>query len=1102
MACIRNFIAYKIRISQFKTHIFKGDNFLLPLKMSSLKIYKASAGSGKTFTLTREYLSYLIKYPLVYKNILAVTFTNKATAEMKDRILSELFILSTGRNSDHLNYLISNTGINEKEIRKNANTAFRLILHDYTNFSVTTIDSFFQRIFRSFLYELGIKFNFDLLLNDNEVLEEGVKQFLDNIEPDHPATEWLLQFIQERIEDGKSYKIEDELVKSGKEIFKEQFVQYQDELFEKTGDKIFLNSYKNDLHGIIEEISDRLRRVGVEMQEEMLKAGLAFEDFSNGLRGVGGYLQKLTQINSNTIIDVFKPGVRTISAAGDSQSWTAKGSPKKVEIISLAEKILIPKLNEVLNVISDEKHRFFSARLILKNLFNLGLLSEIARESKKYTFNNGYFLLAEIPRFLAQIIGNDGAPFVYEKTGTRFTHYMIDEFQDTSQMQYRNFKPLIVNSLSQGYGNMVVGDVKQSIYRWRNSDWQLLENQLGKDFSIFSPTSISLDENYRSKPNIISFNNALYTILPELTSLLLPDEKESQERIRSLYVNSIQKQPLKKYSDNGFVGVRFFNYDNFQLLVCEKWIPETILFWWKQGVKDIAVLVRENKDIPIVFTTLNNYLKQNKSEIPDDFRVVSGESLSLIASGAVNFLVSLLRYTVNANDLINQGVLLHEYKYYLSESEINPDEWLNSYGSDIKDKIPELTSERFKHAISLPFYEMVEHFIALFNLSRLKSEIPFILNFMDCIRDFSVRPMANIKTFIDWWTENGAKQMVSMNDEFEAVKIVSIHKSKGMQYEAVIIPFPDWQMTPAKHPPLLWCKTNHEPFNKLPVIPVIFNREMSDSYFNKEYREEVLKSVIDNLNLLYVATTRAKSVLEMACPVAKKESVTSVNDILKIGLYSDKKITINGKEEPMLSFLDIQDMYFSIGDREKVHSNVKTELTYGGFISTSFISNLYNPEILIADNSYGIVSQEKDDKIKFGILVHEILASIKYYDEIDQVLDKFAVREKFTSFEISRINSLLREIFNLNGVQEWFDRKYKVLNERTIVLKSGDIKRPDRIILMGDNAIVIDYKTGIAESIKNQNQIRNYVDLLKEMGFKNVEGWLLYTDLLKTEQVV
>ncbi|MBI5540242.1 MAG: UvrD-helicase domain-containing protein [Bacteroidia bacterium] len=1067
----------------------------------NLKIYKASAGSGKTFMLAREYLRLVISNPLIYRNILAVTFTNKATDEMKERILEELYLLSSDKKSDHLCFLISECKLTEENVRKNAKRAFNLILHDYSNFSVSTIDSFFQKIFRAFLYELDIKFNFDLLLNDNEVLDEAVKQMVESLEPNQPVTDWLMQLIDNKIEDGKSYRIESDLAKSGKEIFRERFSEYQNELFSKITDKTFLNKYRADLKAIKSEYISKIKQIAQKAVSEIEKNGFDVSDFNLGSRGFANYIYKLSKITEDTKFE----NIQTASAEkyfviinGDGK-WYSGSTKRKDEVESFCETTLKHLLAEVLNYVDNNKQSFNSANLILKNLYNLGLLSEIASEAKSYTTKNGYFLLAEIPKFLSDIIGNDGASFVYEKSGNRFSHYMIDEFQDTSQMQYKNFLPLIENSLAQGYDNLIVGDVKQSIYRWRNSDWQLLSQSLQNDLKQFNPELITLGENYRSKPNIIAFNNSLYSVLPKLAASAI-DEENEKLRIENLYTDHLQATPAKDFANDGFVKVSFFEKDIFYDKVYGEWLPQTVFNLWNRGVKDIAVLVRENRSIPEVFSTLFNFKNEVGVHPCSDFRIVSGESLSLTASGVVNFLVSLIRYTVNSNDRINIGLLLNEYNVYLKHNAENPETWFGNGIKEIENLIPELKNPEFVKAVNLSFYEMVEQFISIFNLYSIVEEIPFILNFLDCVRDFSKKPLASIDKFIEWWSENGDKQLVSMSDEKEVVKIVSIHKSKGMQYEAVVIPFPDWAMLPSKHPPVLWCKCSKEPYNGLPVIPVQFNKDMQHSLFAAEYYEEVIRSVIDNANLLYVATTRAKTILEIACPVNKKEGQIDINKLILDSLNSDTDCNIKGKANKFNSFLNKETQIFEIGNLDDIKP-VAAEAAKKQAIATSGNYSVFNTEILVADNSFGTMNAEVDEKIKYGILLHEILAQIKYKDEALKVLSRFCTKEKITKQEQKQLGIMLTELFKIPEAGEWFDEKNEVMTEIGIVVKGKGIQRPDRVVQRDNKIIVIDYKTGKEDTQKHKSQVNRYVNLIKEMNYTNVEGWLLYTDLIKVEKV-
>ena len=572
------------------------------------------------------------------------------------------------------------------------------------------------------------------------------------------------------------------------------------------------------------------------------------------------------------------------------------------------------------------------------------------------------------------------------------------------------------------------------------------------------------------------------------------------QRILNLYKDHIQAIPTKTFSNDGYVKIDFFDKEIFYDKVKNEWLPETVFNLWNKGIKDIAVLVRENKSIPEVFSTLFNSKKEDGDHPCKDFRIVSGESLSLTASGSVNFLVSLIKYSVNSNDKINIGLLVNEYNVYLKKSNENPETWFNNSIENIENVIPELFKPEFVNALSLSFYEMVEQFISIFDLYSIVEEIPFLLNFLDCVRDFAKKTISSIDKFIEWWSENGKKQLVSMSDEKDVVKIVSIHKSKGMQYEAVVIPFPDWPMLPSKHPPVLWCKCNLEPYNLLPVIPVVFNKDMQNSHFVADYNEEVTRSVVDNANLLYVATTRAKTILEIACPINSKANQTEINQLIYDSLNSDTEIKINDEVCAINSFLNKEKQVFEIGNI--VETTVPaSEISKKQSIQTSGKYSTFNTEILIADNSFGIMKPEADDKIKYGILLHEILALIKNKDEYLKVLNQFCVKEKISIEEHEKLSKILIKLFNIQEVGEWFDPKNEVFTEIGIVVKNQSLKRPDRVIFSYNKVLVIDYKTGKEDIQKHKKQVTNYVNLIKEMNYANVEGWLLYTDLMKVEKV-
>ncbi|NCO54276.1 MAG: UvrD-helicase domain-containing protein [Bacteroidetes bacterium] len=1065
--------------------------------MSPLKIYKASAGSGKTYKLTYEYLSIVVKNPYLYRSILAVTFTNKATDEMKERILTELFLLSSNKESVHLKSLMSELKISEDVVRNNAQKTFNLILHNYSNFSVSTIDSFFQKMFRAFLFELDIKFNFDLLIDNKEVLSESVRQFIDSLELEQPTTNWLIKLITNKIENEKSYNTEEDLIKLSEEIFKEKFIVEQDELFKKTNDKEFLNSFTGKLLKIRNSFIYFIKEKANKTLSKINNSGFSIDDFVGGSKGLVPFLNKLSDIKNDV---KFVDTIYTTSffkyknIANSEGKWFSSSTKRKSEVETFCETNIKQLLIDLFAHIEKNKFDFITSKLILQNLYNLGLLSEIARETKEYTNKNGYFLLSEIPKFLSQIIGNDGASFVYEKTGTHFKHFMLDEFQDTSQLQYNNFLPLIVNSLAQGFDNLVVGDVKQSIYRWRNSSWKLLSNNIHNDTKMFNPLEITLDENYRSKPNIIDFNNALYSLLPKISSNLIEDEN-GKIRICELYKGHHQNIPKKKFVHNGYVKISFIDKIEFNETVLSEWLTNTVFEMWNKGIKDIAILIRNNKDIPKVFSTLFNF-KNAEGEHPCiDFRIISGESLLLTASGVINFLISLIKYTVNPADEINKALLLNEYNMYLTNNTENQDTWFNNISENMKI----ITSQEFTEAINLPLYEMVEHFINIFNLNSKEEEIPFILNFLDCIRNFSSKPLSSQRDFIEWWNENSYKKNVSMNDEKEAVKVVTIHKSKGMQYEAVVIPYPSWGMLPLKEN-IIWCNCKKEPFNELPVFPIIYNKDMQYSFFAQDYFEESLLSIVDNINLLYVATTRAKSILQIACPTGERTKTTYIYNLINDSIFNPPEIKSDKKIINLNSFYNSDNKVLEIGKLNDVvieDSSTQSKIN----IATPKIFNSFNKDILISDNTFGTISKETNNKIKYGTLLHTLLSLIKNKDEAENTLQRFCNTEKISLEEQKQLSEIINNILNIPNVIDWFKPDNIVITERGIIEKSGKIYRPDRVIINNNKVIVIDYKTGQYEIQKHKEQITKYINLLKEMNYNNIEGWLLYTDLMKCEKV-
>ncbi|MDA3781226.1 MAG: UvrD-helicase domain-containing protein, partial [Bacteroidales bacterium] len=534
--------------------------------MDKLKIYKASAGSGKTFKLTEEYLKLVYANPYAYKQILAVTFTNKSTAEMKNRILQELYLLSINdasdkniKQSEHKISLSKFFNLSDTEIRNKAKSILNNILHDYSKFSVNTIDKFFQQILRSFTKEIGIQPGYQIELNSDEILGNSIDELMNEIGDNAQLQEWLVKYSESKISEGKNWDFKKNLESLGKQIFTEKYKELNQDFIENA-DKELFNKYLKDLNSIKHEFENKLIKIGNEAIQYISSIGLEISDFSYGKSGVMNFFNKL----SNKIFDT--PGKRVLDAQESVDNWYKKTSTKKDEIENAVNTKLLSLLKDAVNHFNNEVANYNTATSILKNFYTLGILKDISRKIKEYSKRNNVFLLSDGAKLLNDIINNNDAPFIYEKVGNIYKHFLIDEFQDTSTMQWGNFKPLITNSLSQAKKNIIVGDIKQSIYRWRNSDWSILAHKVNNDFKQFLPKTEALEYNYRSEKNIINYNN---TIFAYAASILQNDFINKIESVKDIsenlkteisfaYSDLYQKAPSKTNKNGGYISHKFY----------------------------------------------------------------------------------------------------------------------------------------------------------------------------------------------------------------------------------------------------------------------------------------------------------------------------------------------------------------------------------------------------------------------------------------------------------------------------------------------------------------------------------------------------------------
>ncbi|MDA3952026.1 MAG: UvrD-helicase domain-containing protein [Bacteroidales bacterium] len=1078
--------------------------------MSQLTIYKASAGSGKTFKLTEEYLHLLIKYPENYRRILAVTFTNKATAEMKNRILSELNKLAKGIESDYMFGLKTEFNLSESEIKLKASKILSFLLHDFSKFSVSTIDKFFQKIIRSFTREIGIQPGYSIELNQNEVLSKVVDELLLDLDKNSDLRNWLSDLASDSIEQGSKWDFKDDILKLSQEIFKESYKTFDEDLINKMSNKDLLKYYIKELKQIKSKFENNLNDLAKKALSLIQNTGLEIDDFKWGKSSVPNYFNKI--INNKD----FEPKVRTLKGAESIDEWFTQKSPKKEIIQSTLNNGLFDLLVEAVDFYQKNNINYNSSVEILKFVHTLGILTDISVKLHQYCEEQNMFLISDAAKLLQIIIDENDAPFIYEKAGSIYRHFMIDEFQDTSKTQWSNLKPLIGNSLAQGNKNLVVGDIKQSIYRWRNGDWKILSDKIQTEFAQFNPETESLSTNWRSKKNIIDYNNAVFCYSSQIIQQNFNENfAESDESlnpygttISDAYKDVFQNIPSKMNKEGGYVNHTFLSekdYDSWKDEVKLR-LPKILENLQEKGhhLNDIAILVRSGKEGQDIANTLIEFKNQTTSNYKFDF--ISNDSLFLASSSLVQFILSILEYTLNPDDKINLSFIAHEYNSYINSKELsklNLHELLRNHCKEeqetqLKKIFPKEFIESIDQIKQLPIYELIDRIIRLFGLNKIKTELPYLNAFLDLVLDFSKKSASDIHTFINWWEETGNKKTLSVSENQDAIRIITIHSSKGLEFKNVIIPFCNWEIDhKSNQTNILWCNTNVEPFNKLDLIPIKYSKNLANTVFKNEYQKEKLHAYIDNLNLLYVAFTRAVENLFTFTPIKEKtNSLKNIGELLHHTYENYKKFPTNKSLIELSNYWDDQTKTLELGKLKQVKEskrNLPDEFELHQFESFDIKNKL---RLKLHDNSFFTGHDSAPfEKVNHGKVMHEVFENINTEKDIPKAIDKLIFEGKISPNEKLEIKTRIEDIFKNKQIKSWYSIDWIVRNEAEIILTNGKTSRPDRVISNNEKTIVIDYKFGEQEEEKHHKQVKAYMKILKEMEDKVVEGFLWYVDL-------
>ncbi len=1123
--------------------------------MSQLKVYKASAGSGKTFRLAIEYMKLALTNESNYRRILAVTFTNKATAEMKSRIIGELYHLAKGQHSVYMEVLTRELNWLPTMVERQAQLVLKRILHDYSRFSISTIDSFFQRVIKAFNRELGINAAYNVELDEKSILEEAADRLIQSVEDDPKLLEWLDAFASDKMRDGKGWNLKKDIIRLGSEIYNETFKSLNESLYEKLNNRTFLREYRSNLSKIIAQYENKLKSLGQEGLNILAMENLSADDFKSKGSGPAGGFQKMKDLK-------FVLNVTTIKSTTELSAWVTASvkEPQKSLLTGVAESKLMPKMQEAVQLVESQSRNYITAKLIVNQLYTLGILVDLRKAVKELCREKGLVLISDSGHLLKNVIADSETPFVYEKTGSVYAHFMIDEFQDTSGIQWNNFKPLIGNSLSEDNLAMVVGDVKQAIYRWRSGDWRLLAGKLGESFPAFGLQDEVLNSNWRSHGKVIRFNNTLFRLAPEILQQSIEaelleagiTENPIDITIPEVYADSVQEISNTKVADLGYVRVRFLEDKKDTKIANEETIltelVESIKLLQDKGVKaiEMAILVREKKEARQI---ADLFLEQKA--LPENrhynFDILSGESLYIANSEVIGFLISLLTGFLNPEDQVVKAEVNFLYyrkiyprlrelakvpnlvssRFQVSGSSLKTDtdqfsidfgasepakntasyepentgqfEELNHPKNDL---IQFVSSKDFQELISgKPILEIIYSICEKFNLFSLSDELAYLQAFVDQISVFERNHASELTSFLNWWDENGHRFTIPISDSIDAINVLTIHKSKGLEFTHVFVPFFDWSVQPQTSPeyaPLLWCVPDVAPFSEMELVPVRYKNDLANSIFYREYFAEKFNTYIDNLNLMYVVFTRAKAGLWVWASFSDK--LRTVGDLLKqsvekqtflgaVGLKAGQSVQFADVYQPDNLLLEWGELTIAAESGKKEGPAMK-DVRLSEFEFADFRKFL---KIKRRGEDFFSRENKRQSGINKGKLIHEILSLVETTRDLEKAVKRIVTEGKIGAHEATEMLPELSGLLKDEEVRSWFDGTYRVVNERNILTGPNGIKRPDRIMIGADGVVVVDYKSGDVESDKYKYQLRSYIRELKNCGYENVSGYIWYT---------
>lgn len=1011
---------------------------------------------------------------------------------MKERILHLLKDIMEGEAkfhpSDPLFPLLESIGAEEMQSR--AENVLKYLLKNYHNFNVSTLDSFFQSIIRQFQRELSLDNPYKVELNYDEVLRNSITFMLNQLESGSPEFKWLLDWIGDNLKYGKNWDVRQELESLGRELLKEEVTESWEPIKIETLD----DAYKN-MRAFVVGIDHQFTESQVKLKEILKGHDLVAEDFSGKKNSfVGSWLSK-----SN----IFKlDGVTFLNHADDINKWYTKtASPDVIQKILSAYEQISALRTHLLELQSENREKYKSYNAVLRYFRNYVALRFLHRALQTYCRQNDILLLSEANRLVSRVISGSDMSLLYEKSGQRYLQLMVDEFQDTSVSQWNNIRPLIENSLAEDKSSLLVGDIKQAIYRWRNGDWRLMHHQVEEDIYQFQSMiqKESLDKNWRSSAAIVNFNNSLFSkAVPQLSEVFLADLQPHPliDAIREIYTD-VQQQITKSEQEEGSVVVSVLPAEVEQeeeegsdekFYMEKRWLYQQLLQFFEKGYipSDIAILVRGHKEAAQIMAWMDEWVIEDVLE--GRFKAVSEKGYLMKNNDAIQFLVYALRHRIEPKHPALRANVLYFWHRLRGMKVVHKPFW----NPDAPQLLPpELSLIRESQLMSLTQWMSM----LIRELDLQPDEPAFLSAFLDLVREFELKQGNEPYEFPGWWASRIENTGIPSNQSLEAIQVMTIHKSKGLQFPVVILPFTNRELvSSANKNELIYVRHEDDHIlNLLGKVPVSMSKpQLEESWFHEEWKQEFIMKAIDTINMLYVATTRAEQHLR----IAVKEQVPNKRGLLEMKTIGD--LLQNSWPENS-----------HCAGHEVIYGNPSAAPWRNAGTETFEAFDVPNLSIRSSGLKTGVwldrdLPSDKDaspDNARTrGILLHEALARLKDYTEVDRILIELKEEGVLTENQITSTKQQLQDFLANPQVKTWFEPSQAYFAEREIIEVDGKSYRPDRVLVFPDKTVLIDFKTGMP-NVKYQKQLKKYVTLLSKMGMPPVEVYLAYISPVQIEKI-